>query len=170
MSNAQQQQSKATKDDYQTPTWIVEAFNEHDHIDTDPCAGPGTEIGDRNYVEADDGLSHPWPGVVFMNPPYSDKGTWLRRAVAEIEVGHAKRVYALTPDSTTTKSWWHGIIAKHATHVWFPKGRLKFYDPVQGKVLGNPSLGTSIACFGEEPPESLQAWFQDNGWLVQTVA
>jgi len=175
MSNTQQQDSEsfyaqADKDTWQTPPDILEAFEKFDPIHTDPCAGPNTSIGrDFNWTINHDGLSCPWVGTAFVNPPFSDKGTWLAEVLSRIESGEIERAYVLLPDSTDVQSWWHGQIVPNANYVWFSEGRVKFVDPETGDVGKSPTGGTCISMFGSEPPESLQAWFQDNGWLVQTV-
>ena len=49
-----------------------------EEFDLDPCADPGLAIAARkHYTQSDDGLSKPWHGAVWMNPPYSDMATWI---------------------------------------------------------------------------------------------
>lgn len=67
-------------DSLQTPTWIYKAFG---LIDLDPCAGIDTCIGEENYpIDLGlDGLSLPWRGFVFCNPPFSQKEKWIQRMI-----------------------------------------------------------------------------------------
>jgi hypothetical protein len=52
---------------------------------------------------------------------------------------------------------------------------VKFVDPESGEQKGNPTFGSAISCFGEEPPEEMIEWFKEdedgnyNGWVVKTV-
>lgn len=160
--------AQAEKDTWQTPPGILSAFAEHDPIDTDPCAGPETRIGrEYNWTIEDDGLAWPWEGTVFVNPPFSDKTTWLDEVLSRLESGEVNRAYVLLPDSTDVQSWFHGQIVPNANYVWFAEGRVKFINPDTGKVAKNPTGGTCIAMFGEEPPVEMLRWFADNGWLVE---
>lgn len=162
--------AQADKDTWQTPPNLVNAFAIHDPIDTDPCAGPQTTIGrEYNWTIEDDGLAWPWTGTVFVNPPFSDKVTWLDEVLSRLESGEIDRAYVLLPDSTDVQSWFHGRIVPNANYVWFAEGRVKFVDPESGKQKGSPTGGTCIAMFGEEPPAAMLEWFADNGWLVEGV-
>jgi hypothetical protein len=160
---------KAKKDDWQTPEWIIEAIEEHHGtINTDPSQGPGTEIGDtRNFDEDDDGLSQPWLGTVFCNPPFSMKEDFLEKAVNESSRKEVGTIFVVTPDCTDTKTIWHEHIAPDANYVWFSYGRISYLRP-DGEKVGSPTFGTAISVFGETTQEMLE-WFDDNGHLVQTV-
>lgn len=74
--------------------------------------------------EGRDGLLEPWiPGPVWLNPPYSNTGTWLRKAATE---GRRVTVACLVPADTSTKWWWEAV--QYADEVWFVHGRLRFRD------------------------------------------
>ena len=152
----QQQQSKSKKDDWQTPDRVLEPLWQTTGIDMDPCAGEVTEIGDINVTEDADGLSIPWEGTVYVNPPYSDKKTWIQKCIEESKRQPVDRVYLLTPDSTDVISWWHDKIAEHAEWSVFFESRVKFYDPHEGKVKGSPPNGSALHIFGEVPDVTLR--------------
>lgn len=117
-------------------------------FDLDPCAPrkTRTRVGAcMHFVEADDGLSLPWFGVVFVNPPYGrGLGTWVEKARMEVERGRARTVVALIPARPDT-SYFHEHVAGRAA-VYFLKGRLKFGDGVQSAPF--PS---ALAIWGAEP-------------------
>lgn len=76
------QQATLTSDDYYTPAWVFEQMGLT--FDLDVCAPPGGIEwipAARHYTQADDGLSQPWDGRVWMNPPYSDCAPWIRRFI-----------------------------------------------------------------------------------------
>jgi hypothetical protein len=52
----------------------------------DVAAAPHNTKAPEFYTRDDDGLSHPWRGRVWCNPPYSDCGAWVRKAWQEF--GH----------------------------------------------------------------------------------
>jgi len=92
-------QERLTSDDYYTPPHIFDRLGLT--FDLDVCAPPGGVpwLPARRFLTmADDGLSAPWSGRVWMNPPYSQATPWVRRF---IEHGHG---IALVPHA---KSAWH---------------------------------------------------------------
>lgn len=155
---SQRQQSKSEKDDWQTPPRVYEPIQRTDGIDMDPCAAPDTNIGDINLTEEHDGLSTPWEGVVFMNPEFSRKKTWIKRAIDEYLNNPAvERVYILTPDSTDVKSWWHGLLRPACTWTVFFRGRVKYIDPESGEQEKSPPGGSALSILGNPPDETLRA-------------
>lgn len=69
-------------DDWYTPPRIVEALDE---FDLDPCA-PAHEFYTANkcHTKEDDGLSLPWVGRVWLNPPYKSPliGKFMKQMAA----------------------------------------------------------------------------------------
>jgi transcriptional regulator with XRE-family HTH domain len=101
-------------------------------FDLDPCSpvrtGPDTPVKARvHYIATDDGLSLPWSGTVFMNPPYGKcLPLWMAKAKGEVACGSASAIFGLVPARTDTK-WWHDNVAGVAD-VYMLKGRLAFGD------------------------------------------
>jgi hypothetical protein len=80
------------------PTPVGHPAHEVWKFDFDPCSPPEPTVGSRRWLtEADDGLSHPWSGLVFMNPPYDTVPTWLAKAIDEITSGRASKIVGLVP-------------------------------------------------------------------------
>jgi transcriptional regulator with XRE-family HTH domain len=101
-------------------------------FDLDPCAASHSKRRARIKAKLlltvdDDGLSVPWHGKVFVNPPYGRGVTkaWVSKCKAEAASGKAT-VVALLPARTDAK-WWHELVAGHA-HVSLLNGSLKFGD------------------------------------------
>jgi DNA N-6-adenine-methyltransferase (Dam)/ASCH domain len=95
-------------------------------IDLDPCADDGKHVpAGIHYTVADDGLSKPWHGRIFFNPPYSCPGKWIAWFLQEYAAGRAIEAIALLPAATDTN--WLSPILK-AQPVCFWKGRIKFLD------------------------------------------
>jgi len=71
----------ATNDDWYTPRWIFDAAGLL--FDLDVCAPVAPEFRTcpaRRYLTVlDDGLTAPWDGLVWMNPPYSNPAPWVDR-------------------------------------------------------------------------------------------
>ena len=75
-------QTEMTSDDYYTPAWIFDALKLTFDIDVASPPGGIDWIPARRYFTlADDGLSQPWQGLIYMNPPYSSATEWVRRFI-----------------------------------------------------------------------------------------
>lgn len=67
-----------------------------DGFDLDVAAGAEpTPIADETYTVEDDGLSQPWYGDVWLNPPGSEKKAWYSRLSAQYQCGNVDRAVAL---------------------------------------------------------------------------
>lgn len=106
-----------------TPQDFFDQMNvEYGPFDLDPCATPTNAKCAKYYTQQDDGLSKPWTGTVWMNPPYGRTiKQWMRKALDESRRGAT--VVCLVPARTDT-AWWHDYAA-HG-QVRFVRGRLKF--------------------------------------------
>lgn len=115
--------SSAT-DLWSTPKDFYDKLNEVHHFTLDVCATKENAKCDRYYTKAEDGLSQPWAGVCWMNPPYGREiKAWMQKAY-ESSLRGAK-VVCLVPSRTDT-AWWHDYAIRG--EVTFLRGRLKFGD------------------------------------------
>lgn len=116
--------SSAT-DDWSTPQDFFDKLNDEFHFTLDVCADENNHKCERYYTKEIDGLSRPWIGTVWCNPPYGRKiGEWVRRALFASVAGNT--VVMLLPARTDTK-WFHDYIYKRDNvEIRFIKGRLKF--------------------------------------------
>lgn len=122
-------------------------------FDLDPCAASNSgKRPDRRrarakakilLTEADDGLSFPWRGKVFVNPPYvRGIARWVCKCHDEAQRGCV--VVALIPARPDT-NYWHRFVAGQAD-VFMLRGRLKFGDgkdaaPFPSLVIWNADQG-----------------------------
>lgn len=101
-------------------------------FDLDPCSPTSNPrkapVQARMYFTAsDDGLTLPWHGIVFVNPPYGREiKQWVHKARHEVIERRAALVVALLPARTDT-GWWQNEIAERAYAVLL-RGRLSFAD------------------------------------------
>ncbi|NJN11535.1 MAG: hypothetical protein HC815_27595 [Richelia sp. RM1_1_1] len=127
---------KRSSDCWYTPPHIVElVIQVLGQIDLDPCADDGKHIpATTHFTFMQDGLAQPWHGRVFMNPPYSCPGAWMKKLQTEFESGrvrealHPKGVseaIALVPAATDTK-WLSPVLKSQPVCFW--TGRIKFLD------------------------------------------
>lgn len=69
-------------DEHYSPAWIFQAMQVT--FDLDVCAPKGGVPwipASISYSKEDDGLSKPWMGLVWMNPPYSKPQPWIDRFI-----------------------------------------------------------------------------------------
>lgn len=105
---------------WETPQAFFDALNEEFHFTLDVCAIPENAKCPDYYTPEQDGLSQPWHGVCWCNPPYGRKvGKWVEKAAT-----CGATVVMLLPARTDTK-WFHDYIDKKA-EVRFVRGRLRF--------------------------------------------
>lgn len=114
-------------------------------FDLDPCASESSELADEN-VRLEGGLSRPWDGRVFLNPPYSEVGDWMEYARYEHEHGHTDLIVGLVFARTGTQ-WFHRHAAT-ADAICFVEGRLSFGD--QENSAPAPSM---VPVWGDYPDE-----------------
>ena len=110
-----------------TPQDFFDALNNEFHFTLDVCALPENAKCKDFYTPEVDGLSQPWIGRVWCNPPYGREIVqWVRRAHISSATGFAEVVVMLLPARTDTR-WFHEYIYNKA-EIRFIKGRLKFGD------------------------------------------
>ena len=133
------------------PQYIEAARRVMGTIDLDPASNPVAQkiVGaDRFYTKYDDGLTQPWAGTVWLNPPYSQPliGLFVERLAAEFASGRVSSAIMLTHNYTDT-AWFHAA-EKGATLICFTRGRVKFIDD-DGQECA-PTQGQAFFYFGPE--------------------
>lgn len=130
---------------WETPSDLLEKlYGVFGGFDLDPCSPrrDGPVKAKVRFTAQDDGLSLPWNGRVFANPPYGrGLGNWTAKAWGEHERGNATLAVLLIPARTDT-SYFHRDILGRAD-VLFIKGRLRF-----GGVSQAAPFPSMLACYG----------------------
>lgn len=123
-----------TQDDWCTPPEVVSAlleFTGGTPVSLDPCTNPNSIVNaDIEWYgparNGTNGLVMPWAdvatGLVYFNPPYTDKLNWMRKAHDEADLG--VEIVGLLPADTDTQ-WFHRFGAK-ADMRCFWRGRMVF--------------------------------------------
>ena len=139
-----EQRTEETRDDWATPQWLFDMFDDEFGFQLDVCANPDTAKCDRFFTPEDDGLSQDWgENTCWMNPPYGSAiPGWLAKAVIAQRGG--ARVVALVPARTDTR-WFHNIVLPNATEVRLAKGRVSFL--LDGVPFDQPGFGSMIVVF-----------------------
>lgn len=98
----------SNKDLWETPQEFFNKLDAEFHFDLDVCAIPSNAKCQRYYTPEDDGLSQPWEGRVWCNPPYGRQiSKWVQKAAQSAAEGAI--VVMLLPARTDTK-WFHNYI------------------------------------------------------------
>lgn len=110
---------------WETPQDFFDKLNEEFHFTLDVCAIPENAKCENFYTPEIDGLTQPWTGTVWCNPPYGRQiGSWVRRALFASVAGNT--VVMLLPARTDTR-WFHEYIyGRENVEIRFIRGRLKF--------------------------------------------
>lgn len=120
MALSSHQSARMKNDEWLTPPGIIAALGD---FDLDPCAPAVRPWGTAasHYTLADNGLTQPWTGRVWCNPPFGREAIkWLRR-MAE----HGNGV-ALIPARTETAMFYECVWGA-ADAVLFIEGRPHFH-------------------------------------------
>jgi hypothetical protein len=135
--------------DWYTPQWIFDELGLT--FDLDPCAPPGGVPwipAKQVYSLPQDGLSLPWHGRVWLNPPYGKHTKqWLGK-MAEHGNGVAL-VFA-----RTDCEWFHRYAAS-ATALRFMAGRIKFVDGLGVTSNNGAGAGSMLIAWGAECAQAL---------------
>lgn len=161
MSGFTHESRKAKSVEWYTPPWVFDRLGIT--FDLDPSSPhdmvldyiPATD----RYTVFDDGLSKPWHGRVWLNPPYS-KWTqqWMRRMSA-----HADGIALVF--SRTDAAWFQEAIAT-ADAVLFIAGRIDFVPGHENKHKKSRSGAASVFfAWGKESVIALQR-LSDRGFLM----
>lgn len=151
--------------EWYTPPRFIEAAREvMGSINLDPasCARANETVkADDFYIKEVDGLSLPWGGNVWLNPPYSQPLIQkFCEAVKEKYLnGEFEQLVILTNNATETD--WGQTLLSTARAVCFPSKRIRFIDP-EGNEGDSPLQGQMLCYFGETP-EKFVSIFQQFG-------
>jgi site-specific DNA-methyltransferase (adenine-specific) len=110
-------------DEWETPPHLFAELDREFGFTLDAAASATNALCARYYTKADDALSQPWDGVVWVNPPYGKgvTGRWVRKAWEEAQRGAT--VVCLIPARTDT-AYWHDHVLRG--EIRYIRQRLRF--------------------------------------------
>lgn len=123
-------------------------------IDVDPATTERANkaIGAEVYYTAEtDGLRNPWPGRVWLNPPYAQPlvSQFCQSFADKYEAGEVKEGCVLI--NNVTETGFAQRLLGLCSGVCFPAGRVRFLD-ANGNP-GAPLQGQMVLYFGDKPDE-----------------
>lgn len=134
------------------------------NIDLDPCSNsldnpqcPALV----HYNKTLNGLSLPWFGNVFVNPPYSRDllKPFVDKSISEFESDRARQILILVPARTDTQ--WHLSLNKYPR--CYLTGRLKFQNPANN---GNSAPFPSVLFYLGNSPDDFQRYWKNFGEVL----
>jgi len=134
------------------PEYIESARKLMGKIDLDPASNKQAQKNIKAevyYTKEKNGLTKPWAGNVWMNPPYSQPlvKDFCNTLVKKYNAGEINQACVLINNATETEFFQNML--KVCTAVCFIKGRVKFIDK-NGEATGTPLQGQVIIYFGNE--------------------
>lgn len=139
MSLGSHQRSVGKSQAHITPWWIIERLGP---FDLDPCAAwpRPWHCADRSFTR--DGLSRPWEGRVWLNPPFDryEVGRWITKLA-----DHGQGTALL---HARTETGWFEPIWECASAILFMADRIKFCTPAGVEQKANSGAPPVLVAFG----------------------
>lgn len=139
-------------DVFQTPRFLFEQLNNIFQFTVDAACDSNNKLCDDGFCidQGRDGLVESWSGHrVFCNPPFSDKGKWISKAVSEIQNGCHVCVMILPTNSMDSKPWHEYVYGKFYYEIL--NGRVSFVNPDTQKPASGNNSGTTVVYFWARP-------------------
>lgn len=120
-------------------------------IDLDPCADPKKRVPALNhFTKKDNGLDKPWKGKVFLNPPFSDSGVWLKHLALYYEAERVTAALALIPVLALGNSSAQYILKMHSSALAILSRRISFLDSSYKLLPGQLPYSCALIYLGRE--------------------
>jgi phage N-6-adenine-methyltransferase len=118
----------SNENEWYTPAKYIEAAREvMGAIDLDPASSEMANAvvnATKFFTKEDDGLSQPWHGRVWMNPPYGRlAGKFVAKLIEEYQAGNVTEAIILLNARSNDAKWFQPLW-DHA--LCFVKGRIDF--------------------------------------------
>lgn len=128
--------AKDATDDRGTDQTFFDALSERfGGFTLDVAAAEHNAKCDDWYGLEDDGLTQPWLGRVWCNPPYSNIGAWVAKAWDELHPFDTPLIVMLLPANRVEQAWWQDHVEPYRDRpdsplrVEFLRGRMRFDRP-----------------------------------------
>lgn len=148
MSLSGHQSARMKNDEWLTPPEIIEKLGD---FDLDPCSPVDRpwSTASNHYTIDDDGLTQPWSGRVWCNPPFGREAIkWMHKMVE-----HGNGI-ALIPARTETAMFYETVWGK-ADAILFIKGRPHFHYVDGRRAAFNSGAPICLIAYGKENAKAL---------------
>lgn len=143
MSLSSHQSARMGSDEWMTPPEILDALGD---FDLDPCSPINRpwDTAAEHYTTLDDGLSKPWRGRVWLNPPFGrEADKWMRKMVK-----HGDGI-ALLPARTETTMFYETVWPA-ADAICFMRGRPHFHRVTGERGATNSGAPICLIAYGQQ--------------------
>lgn len=147
-------------DDRRTPRtlWLY-LSGKYGPFDLDAAANDENALCPRYFTIERSGLVEPWFGVVWCNPPFSDVGSWVRRAWEQAP--NCQRIVMVLPANRTEQGWWQTHVEPYRDGrstrdgirltTEFLRSRINFATPGRGKYNSSAPFGCVLLILDADP-------------------
>jgi DNA N-6-adenine-methyltransferase Dam len=136
------QSSVGQSQNHITPRWLLDLLGP---FDLDPAAADPRPwpCALTSYTEADDGLSKPWHGRVYLNPSFDRYivGKWIERLAQH---GHGTALLHARCETD-----WFRLVWQHASAILFLGHRISFCRPDGSEQVHNSGAPPVLVAFGK---------------------
>jgi len=124
--------------------------------DLDPASNSFSTIPCKKkwYGVKNDGLSLPWVGNIWINPPFSSISPWVEKALDEVASGEIETLTMLTSGDAGT-SWWKSLA--RSADVWCPWHK-RHHFPTPNQHKGSPGGVINLFFFDLRPVKRVLYW------------
>ena len=141
--------TSSESDNWYTPkAYIAAAKKVLGEIDLDPasCKEANKVVRAKKFFDSDDdGLSRPWKGKVWLNPPYGKKGPqFVSKLITEYKDENVEEALLLVNSHCTDAKWFKPLFDYV---LCFTGHRTQFWTPEKDSI-GGSTHGSVIVYFG----------------------
>jgi phage N-6-adenine-methyltransferase len=139
--------------EWYTPLEIIDAARDVlGAIDLDPASSARANVvvrAARFFSLADDGLTQPWRGRVWMNPPYAQPAIehFADKLADSVTAGDVPAAVVLVNNATETA--WFQTLGAVASALCLIQGRVKFWSP-DSDATATPLQGQIVLYLGAD--------------------
>jgi hypothetical protein len=153
---------------YTPPEYIEAAREVMGRIDLDPasCAAANQTVqADIYWTKEDDGLSYPWVGRVWLNPPYGKAcRDFVAKLVDEYESGHLLSAILLVNGTSFETAWFQPL---YNYPICFHNGRINFIPGASDSENG-ATHGSVFVYFGPDKAKFINR-FKQFGRIMEAI-
>lgn len=151
-------------DTWLTPRYILDQLGE---FDLDPCAADSNPnwVAPEQYTKKDNGLTSPWHGRVFVNPPFSNCVPWVFK--------HAEHRHGICLIPASVESvHWRKVVWQLAVGIYLLHGRTRFCNPDGSATRGRPLRSIALIAWTPRDREflvksTLAGVYISGGWHIR---